>query len=210
MMTRRTTQLYHITLGPTEFFWGSNGNAANHGMVLLRAFAATQDPKFLAAAQDQLDYLLGRNALNICFVTGFGQRFPLNPHHRISEADDVREPVPGMLAGGPNSGQQDDCVYDSDLPALSYSDTYCSYASNEIAINWNAPLAYLASGLSSIYAQGGSPIRPGLTPKGANKKKGSLPPGIKNKALMDGATLGEEFGPWVDPLGRSLVPSILP
>lgn len=168
---RRDTQLYHLTLGPTDFFWGSNGNAANHGIIQLRAYAATGDAKYLGGAQDQLDYLLGRNPLDLCFVTGHGRRFPLNPHHRISEADDVREPVPGMLVGGPNSGQQDDCEYASSLPALSYSDTYCSYASNEIAINWNAPLAYLASGLATVHA-GGLALRPAprsgrLNPVGA-------------------------------------------
>ena len=33
---------------------------------------------------------------------------------------------------------------------LSYLDHVCSYASNEIAINWNAPLVYVAAALSSL------------------------------------------------------------
>jgi endoglucanase len=69
-----------------------------------------------------------------------------------------------MIVGGPNSGRQDGCVYESTLNALSYSDTYCSYASNEIAINWNAPLAYLSSGISALHTTGLS-IRSGQKAK---------------------------------------------
>ncbi|MDQ3001145.1 MAG: glycoside hydrolase family 9 protein [Fibrobacterota bacterium] len=145
---------YNIPLGTNDFFWGSNSNNANQGMFLIQAFRATGDTTFLKAAGDALDYLLGRNATGYSFVTGFGAKPPLFPHHRPSTADGVREPVPGMLVGGPNSGQQDKCVYPSTLPALSYSDTECSYASNEIAINWNAPLAYLAGALEAMLGTG--------------------------------------------------------
>ena len=39
----------------------------------------------------------------------------------------------------------------ADKPALAYIDNRCSYATNEVAINWNAPLAYLAAALEAIY-----------------------------------------------------------
>ena len=49
-----------------------------------------------------------------------------------------------MLVGGPNPGQQDkaegNLVYPSNFPDESYLDEEPSYASNEIAINWNASL----------------------------------------------------------------------
>ena len=65
----------------------------------------------------------------------------------IEEADKIEEPVPGMVVGGPQPGQQDKCEYDSKMPAKSYSDTWCSYASNEVTINWNAPLVYVVNAL---------------------------------------------------------------
>jgi endoglucanase len=72
-------------------------------------------------------------------------------HHRPSEADGIDQPVPGLLSGGPNPGRQDarECKvpYASSLPALAWLDDNCSYASNEIAINWNAPLVYVAAAL---------------------------------------------------------------
>lgn len=78
-------------------------------------------------------------------------------HHRPSEADGIVEPVPGLLAGGPQPGQQDikDCpvAYPSAIPARSYLDHWCSYASNEIAINWNAPLVYVSGAIQSLVGE---------------------------------------------------------
>jgi endoglucanase len=129
--------------------------AANQGVLLMMAHALTGDDAYLHAATDALDYLLGRNATGYSFVTGHGSRPPLNPHHRPSRADGVGAPVPGLLVGGPNPGREDGCTtYPSTLPARSYTDTWCSYASNEIAINWNAPLVFLAVAVEAAYGGG--------------------------------------------------------
>ena len=134
-----------------QFYWGSNGTAANQAMLLLVAHKITADLKYLQAANAIMDYLLGRNATEYSFVTGVGKHSPMNIHHRQSEADNVEEPVPGFLAGGPNPGQEDGCSYPSELPARSYTDDWCSYASNEVTINWNAPLVFLAAGLDTYF-----------------------------------------------------------
>jgi endoglucanase len=99
--------------------------------------------------------VLGRNADGISFVTGFGAQSPRHPHHRPSQSDGIDAPVPGLIVGGPNPGQQDikGCIglaYPSALPALSYLDDVCSFASNEVAINWNAPLVYVAAALQAL------------------------------------------------------------
>lgn len=135
-----------------DYGWGSNSTAANQGIVLVQAYRLTSDARYLRQALGNLDYLLGRNATGYCFVTGSGGRSPQHPHHRPSEADGVPAPVPGLLVGGPNPGRQDGCAYPSALPALAYSDSVCSYASNEIAINWQAPLVYLAAALEALQA----------------------------------------------------------
>jgi endoglucanase len=168
LRTRAAASAYGVIMGANDFNWGSNSTDANQGMLLLQAFRATGDSTYLKVAVDALDYLLGRNATGFSFMTGYGSKTPMIPHHRPSSADGVPEPLPGFLVGGPNSGQQDKCVYPSTLPALSYSDTECSYASNEIAINWNAPLAYLAGALEAIYGLGTPAIgvRPRFAPGG--------------------------------------------
>jgi endoglucanase len=128
----------------------------NQAMVLLQGYRLGGERGYLDAAQSQLDYVLGRNPLGVSFVTGHGLRTPMHIHHRPSQADGIAPPVPGLLSGGPNPSQQDreDCKgaahYRSAVPALSWIDHDCSYASNETAINWNAPLVYVAAGIQAL------------------------------------------------------------
>ncbi|MEO8561758.1 MAG: glycoside hydrolase family 9 protein [bacterium] len=137
-----------------DFTWGSNAVAANQGLILIQAARMTGDTSFLRVASSNLDYLLGRNATGYSFVTGFGVKTPMFPHHRPSASDSIAAPVPGLLVGGPNPSQQDRCPdYPSNLPALSYVDAQCSYASNEVAINWNAPFAYLLVAVDAMYGR---------------------------------------------------------
>jgi endoglucanase len=146
---------YRLTMeAAADYVWGSNAQALNQALMLIQAYRLGGHRGQLDAAQSVLDYVLGRNPLGLSYVTGFGQRSPRHPHHRPSEADGIDKPVPGFVVGGPNPGQQDqkDCPvrYPSALPALSYIDHGCSYAANEVAINWNAPLVYVAAALQSL------------------------------------------------------------
>ncbi|WP_286760316.1 glycoside hydrolase family 9 protein [Salegentibacter sp. UBA1130] len=158
LVTSSKSSAYAIPIGINEsdFVWGSNSTAANQGILLLNVYEITGDRKYLDAANSNLDYLLGRNATGFSFLTGFGEKSTRDPHHRPSEADDNEDPVPGLLAGGPNPGQQDknECAEKYTAahkhPATSYIDNRCSYASNEIAINWNAPFVYLANAIEAI------------------------------------------------------------
>lgn len=138
---------YRVSMTTEDFVWGSNSGAANQAFILLQAYRLTGEDKYRAAALGIVDYLLGKNPMDYSYVTGLGSKPPEHIHHRQSEADNVTAPVPGFLAGGPNAGQQDNCDYRSQAPAKSYVDSWCSYASNEIAINWNAPLVYVLAGL---------------------------------------------------------------
>jgi len=133
-----------------DFNWGSNSNAANQSILLINAYLLTRDKKYLDYALTNVDYLFGRNATGYSFVTGIGSRSTMHPHHRQSVADGVTEPVPGLLAGGPNPGQQDKCKYEFNEPETSYEDLDCAYASNEIAINWNAPAVYLFNAVEAL------------------------------------------------------------
>ena len=140
---------------PKDFNWGSNANAANQGILLINAYLLSKDKNYLDGALSNLDYLLGRNATGYCFVTGIGSKSPMHPHHRPSVADGIADPVPGLLAGGPNPGKQDGCKYEFSEPETCYVDADCSYASNEITINWNAPLVYLANAMEYLQKSAG-------------------------------------------------------
>ncbi len=156
LMEGAAQRAYRTVMGKTEkdYIWGSSAVAANQGIALLQAYKLTNDRKYLQAALSNLDYLLGRNATGYSFVTGYGDKPIMNPHHRPSVADEIAEPVPGLLSGGPNANapRQDKCTtYASTFADETFTDHDCSYASNEIAINWNAPLVYLANGLEVYY-----------------------------------------------------------
>ena len=149
---------YGVALVKGDFYWGSNGVAANKGMILIHAYILTKEEKYLNAAQSIVDYILGRNPLDKSYLTGYGVNPTMNPHHRPSQADGIDAPVPGMIAGGPNASATD-CAKkynDANAVARSYYDNSCSYATNEVAINWNAPFAYVIGSLQAIAATGKS------------------------------------------------------
>jgi endoglucanase len=154
LMSGIENQAYQTVMGKTakDYIWGSSSVAANQGIALIQAYKLTNNKKYLYGALSNLDYLLGRNATGYSFVTGFGDKTPMHPHHRPSEADGIELPVPGLLSGGPNPGKQDKCEgYPSDFADECFLDNVCSYASNEIAINWNAPLVYLTIAIEASF-----------------------------------------------------------
>ncbi|KAA3439806.1 glycoside hydrolase family 9 protein [Rufibacter hautae] len=160
MVTGAASASYRMVMGRAkeDYVWGSSSVAANQGVLLVQAYQLTGDKKYLQAALSNLDYLLGRNAVGYSFVTGFGEKSTMRPHHRPSIADNVAEPVPGLLSGGTNgnANKQDKCEgYTATSPDEMYLDADCSYAANEIAINWNAPLVYLTGAMEALQQQAG-------------------------------------------------------
>jgi endoglucanase len=145
IVTRSAADGYRISLARTDYIWGSNAVAANYGLQLLVADAIQPNPRYREAAADNLHYLLGRNTFSLSYVTQLGTNPFLHPHHRPSGGDANQKPWPGLLAGGPNARKQDPAMKNlPDLPpARMYLDDQESYATNEIAINWNAPLVFL-------------------------------------------------------------------
>lgn len=150
-LAARTAQNGHrVSLLRKDYVWGSNAVVANYGMQLLVAHRLQPKRAYREAALDNLHYLLGRNPLSICYVTRVGANPVRHPHHRPSGADRNEEPWPGLLAGGPNARRQDPAMKklaDGTPPAKMYLDEQESYATNEVAINWNAPLVFLLAGV---------------------------------------------------------------
>jgi endoglucanase len=139
---------YHVGLTTRDYEWGSNDFAAHYGILLLMANAFEPNRAFVDTALDNLHYLLGRNTFSLSFVTQVGSNPVRHPHHRPSGADNNPEPWPGLLAGGPNAARQDRVLASLPFlpPAKIYVDNQDSYASNEIAINWQASLVFLLAG----------------------------------------------------------------
>lgn len=149
-------QRYGVPYAPKNqnYAWGSNSQVLNNMIVLATAADLTGEAGYRDAVLRGADYLFGRNPLNQSYVTGYGERSSQNQHHRFwAHQSDPSLPHPpaGSLAGGPNltaptsgdpeAGQKlKDCA-----AAMCYLDDIGSYATNEVAINWNAPLAFIAS-----------------------------------------------------------------
>ena len=142
---------YQITMTPRDYVWGSNGVVANYGLQLLVANVFKPNPAYVNTALDNLHYLLGRNTLSISYVTQVGSNPFMNPHHRPSGDDGIKDPWPGMLSGGPNRSPGDPAMRaklkTGMPPAKMYLDEQEAYAANEIAINWQAPLVFVLAGV---------------------------------------------------------------
>ena len=141
---------------PDEFLWGCSSSFCDQAICFLYAYEVTGDEKYLVNAHRNVNYILGQNATGYCYVTGFGTKSPMFPHSRLCHSDGIEDPIPGLLVGGPNPDQNDIIEvkkYDSDYPDESYMDIMPSYASNEIAINWNASLVAAIHWLAYIQAR---------------------------------------------------------
>jgi len=143
----------NVTLRTQDYVWGSNGIVLNNAVVLIVGNELTNDRSFVATALEQLNYILGCNCKSISFLTGVGAHAAMHIHHRPSAADGIDAPVPGLVAGGPNSWRADSVLQkefpSGTPPAQCYVDDDRSYASNEICINWNAPIVFVTGYFSS-------------------------------------------------------------
>jgi len=139
-------------IGLERFEWGSNSDILNQALILCNTHRLTGDEKYLIGAEQITDYIFGKNATGYSFLTGFGSKKAMFPHHRPSGADGITEPVPGFIIGGPNKDKQDkgQVKYTSEFPAKSYEDVQASFASNEVCINWNAPSVYVLGYLEAV------------------------------------------------------------
>ncbi|MBQ4899142.1 glycoside hydrolase family 9 protein [Paenibacillus sp. Marseille-P2973] len=143
-----TADGYGISLTSADYIWGSNMVVMNRAMLLLIAYHLSGNDKYEAMALDHIHYLMGRNPLDISYVTGYGDRPVMHPHHRPSVGDSVAAPVPGLVAGGPNRGLNDDCMMEhlqGKAPAECFIDDELSYAGNEVTIYWNSPAVFVVS-----------------------------------------------------------------
>ena len=146
---RTATHGYRQSLTAKDFIWGSNSVTANYGVQLLVANEFDKNPAYVSAAMDNVHYLLGRNPFSLSYVTAVGANAYQHPHHRPSGADTNVAPWPGLLSGGPNRAKQDPAMkkMEDRPPMRMFLDDQESYASNEVAINWNAPLVFLLAGV---------------------------------------------------------------
>jgi len=116
-----------------RYYWGCNGTIARQVINLQVANRISPKAEYIETALDAVAHLFGRNVYNRSYVTGLGHNPPLFPHDRRSGADNVAAPWPGYLVGGGHN-------------ATGWLDEQKSFATNEIAINWQGALIYALAG----------------------------------------------------------------
>ncbi|MBP2437049.1 glycoside hydrolase family 9 protein [Microbacterium amylolyticum] len=139
-----------------NYDWGSNSSILNNQVVLGTAFDLTSDQRFADGVLESMDYLLGRNALNNSYITGYGHQYSKNQHSRWfanSLEPSLPNPPRGSVSGGPNSMTETwdpviKSLYNEEhpcAPQFCYVDDIQSWATNEITVNWNSALTWVAS-----------------------------------------------------------------
>ncbi len=103
-------------------------------------------------AENQIDYILGENPNNLSYMVGFGDSYPLNPHHRNAHGGgSINDPAPndnilfGALVGGPASPNDND-----------YADVRSDYIRNEVALDYNAGFTGALARMYDMF--GGQPL----------------------------------------------------
>lgn len=142
-----------MNLGKSKKYpWGSNSFVLNNMIVLSLAYDFTHKREYADGVVQGMDYLLGRNGMAQSYLTGYGSVPLTQPHHRFwanSLNESYPKPPPGAVSGGPNSSLQDPQTKKSGLspslpPQKCFVDHIDAWSVNEVTINWNAPLAWVA------------------------------------------------------------------
>ncbi|CAN0576549.1 unnamed protein product [Ectocarpus sp. 12 AP-2014] len=128
--------------------WGSNRYAGNMAFLAVERASLAEDQGDAAYAEllrsfaaDQIDYMLGDNPDGQSYVVGFGDDYPLNPHHRaasgttnVGDGADNLYTLTGALVGGPDVNGN-------------YNDERTDYVQNEVATDYNAGFTGALAGL---------------------------------------------------------------
>ncbi len=141
---------FGLCMGKKDFIWGSNMELLKYMMVLTVANKMSPKEEYRNALCSGLDYILGCNSMDTSYVTGNGEKAFKNPHLRPTAIDDIEEPWPGLVSGGPNVGLQDERAHEvpsDSAPMKCYLDHIDCYSLNEITIYWNSPLVFSLAGI---------------------------------------------------------------
>ncbi len=153
---------YHVSNGYSHthpgkhYGWASNFDITERSIKLI--FAQIMDPSldYHEAISSTFSYLLGANATDKCFVTGYGTNPFLHPHHRQCETHGFPEPIPGYVAGGcvnyetilPRSKRIPEFLSPDVPPLKSFADEHPFFMMTEVEVDWNTYPAFVAAYLT--------------------------------------------------------------
>jgi hypothetical protein len=146
--------------------WGSARINCSMQMTSLIA-TAHKAGDYKAWAKGQMNYILGQNPANTCYVTGFASNSAKNAHHRAASGytgydqfnmngwNPDGDHMSPFCAYGPNAHPLIGALVGGPCDAGgSYHDNMADYICNEVAIDYNAGLVGAAAGLYHFYKTG--------------------------------------------------------
>ena len=146
---------YSTALAANKYVYGSNMDICISGITLIAANRIHNNEEYIKIALEELNYILGKNPMGICYITGYGEYHVQHPHHRPCTADGIDECIKGLLVGGANMLRGDEyckwVIPKSTPPAKCYVDKEHSYAVNDTTIFFNAA----AVGLLAYFSDNG-------------------------------------------------------
>ncbi|MDO5559604.1 MAG: glycoside hydrolase family 9 protein, partial [Oscillospiraceae bacterium] len=135
------------------FFQDQWGSARYNTTAQFTALVASKNSSadYTTWCKGQMDYILGSNPANTCFVVGFASNSAKQPHHRAASGvktdgtpqyGNPGNSLIGALVGGPSD------------QGGSYTDSVTDFKCNEVAIDYNAGFVGAAAGLYDKYKTG--------------------------------------------------------
>ncbi|MCI6580959.1 MAG: glycoside hydrolase family 9 protein [Oscillospiraceae bacterium] len=106
-----------------------------------------EDSQFSEWAKSQMEYIMGKNPMNRCYIVGYAENSASHPHHRASHASttlSMDDPVDqthvlwGALVGGPDDGDW-------------HRDITADFVYNEVAVDYNAGFTGACAGLYNYF-----------------------------------------------------------
>lgn len=141
--------------------WGSaRYNTATQFIALVYDKHHGDKPsKYSEWAKSQMDYLMGNNPINRCYIVGYNDIAAKFPHHRAASGLSVCEDLSphrfvlyGALVGGP--GPKDEHI-----------DVTADYIYNEVTIDYNAAFVGACAGLYRFFGDPSMKVTPDFPPK---------------------------------------------
>lgn len=121
--------------------WGASRYNCAWQMYSMEYARATGNDSYNEYAKKQMEYLLGNNSSGRSYLLGYGDKWPVNIHHRAANPDKAaaKYTLYGALVGGPTDSSG------------SYNDNTDSYSCTEPALDYNGCFALAISGLYAVY-----------------------------------------------------------
>jgi endoglucanase len=152
-----------ITPGGYAFLnqWGSaRYNTATQLLALVYdKHHGDKSSKYSEWARSQMEYLMGDNPANRCYIVGYNDISVKFPHHRAAsglskceDPDSHKYVLYGALVGGPGSNDE-------------HKDVTSDYIYNEVSIDYNAAFVGACAGLYRFFGDASMKVTPDFLPE---------------------------------------------